>query len=225
MTRNLSMVFIVAALGLSACVTDGPKDAGGTVMSLSEPKPLATDQTDLNIALWIDQRLMADIQRIIRDNEGINERMNLRVLLGVGTGSISTQRIGDGFFSLRTAEDIDDVAKFKTLVEQQLKSVGVASQQPPVKIDNKRSYRTVGYKTVATLADNKGHCFVARAGFRFSQLSSYTNERGSPDTVMNVIYCKPTRDFPEFDRLMAEVGIMKPEDAALIRARAAPRGA
>lgn len=225
MTRILSMFFIVAALGLSACVTDGPKDAGGTVMSLSDPKSLATDQTDLNIALWIDQRLMADIQRTIRDNDGINERMNLRLLLGSGTGNISTQRVPDGFFSLRTAEDIDNVEQFKTLVEQRLKSLGVASQQAPVKIDNKKSYRTAGYKTVATLVDNKGYCFVARAAFRFGMLSSYTNERGSPDTVMNVIYCKPTRDFPEFDRLMAEVGVMKPEEAAQIRTMRAPRGA
>lgn len=61
-------------------------------------------------------------------------------------------------------------------------------------------------------------------------LSSYTNERGSPDTVIDVVYCKATRDFLEFERLMAEVSVMKPEDAALIRGRLAgpnaiaPRG-
>lgn len=221
---------LCVALGLAACVTDGPRDAGGRVMALSEPKPLTADQTDLSIGNWIDPRSFTKIERIVRDNQGITDSVTLRGPNNSGSGSIRSQRFDGAFFSLSTADDIDNVEKFKALVESRLKSAGYASQDAPVKIDNKRAYKSFGYKTVATLGQNKGYCFVAQAGLRLGMLSSYTNERGSPDTILDVLYCKATRDFLEFERLMAEVGAMKPEDATLIRGKlagtntVAPRG-
>jgi len=221
---------VFLALALAACVTDGPRDSGGRVMSISEPKALTADQTDLNIGAWLDPRMIVKVERTIRDNRGINEEVGLRGPNNSGSGFVATQRVDDGFFSLATADAIDNAEKFKALVETRLKSSGYASQETPVKIDHKRAYKSFGYKTVATLSGNKGYCLVAQAGLRLGMLSSYTNERGSPDTVIDVVFCKAARDFLEFERLIAEVGVMKPEDAALIRGKlagtntVAPRG-
>lgn len=142
MISFLKMASLCAAMGLAACVTDEPRDAGGRIMSFSEPKALTADQTDLNIGAWLDPRMIAKVERTIRDNRGINEEISLRGPNNSGSGIIATQRVDDGFFSLATADAIDNAEKFKALVETRLKSSGVAAQETPAKIDHKRAYKT-----------------------------------------------------------------------------------
>lgn len=181
-------------------------------MSFGEAQTLNADQTDLNVAMFIDPRIISKIERRIRDNKGINEKFDL---LGPGRGVITTQRVRYGFFSRFAAEDLNTSEKFQAWVEDSLEKLGFIGQSQPEKLSNSHSRTTLGFRSIATTS--RGSCFVARAGYRFSKITIYDNDENQPDTVVEVIYCAPTPYFDEFNTLMSDVSITQSSDSLAIR--------
>ncbi len=208
-----------AILALTACAADGPRDAGGKVMALGESAAVKPEDADLNVGVWIEPNLIASIQRRIRDNTGVNEEIRLVQPNGPGRGQISSQRIVGVFFNQRTIDDFSSTAQFDKEVEAALRAVGYVRHEPPRAVNNSRSSRTIGFQTVATVATGK--CFMAKVGYRFGKLTSYSNDNNNPDTLVHFRYCQQSDSFPDFEALVSRVATADSGDVAAIRRRMA----
>jgi hypothetical protein len=221
---RISKVFLsaigasVLGLAVGGCAADAPRDAGGTIVSMSPGTALKAEDTDLNIAVWIDPRLVRDAERKLRDNSGINETVNLVQTNGQGRGVVHSERLPGGIFSDNTKSDLADRTKFDAFVRASLAKLGNVDHATPEAISHTGSTTTVGYKTIATVGGSTS-CFVARAGYRLGKGTAFDNDRKNLDTVLSVIYCDPARKFAELDTLVSRVAVKEPADVQAIRAR------
>jgi hypothetical protein len=215
--RIIRFGIFLTILSMTGCAGDQRRDSDGAVISLSEPRAITADQTDLNIAMFINPRNMKGIERTIRDNRGVNERIDLVGTNETRVGRIYTQRVRNGFFSRYTVDDLNDPDKFRLWVEKSLQSSGFVSQRQAEKAHNVRSRNTAGFKTVATVAQGRSACFIARTGYRLEKITIYDNDENDPDTIVEIIYCDQAQRFADFELLVSNVAIMEATDALTIR--------
>jgi hypothetical protein len=168
-----------ATLLLAACVTDGPRDAGGRGMQLTEAKEIEFARSDLDIPLFLHPYI-ASVTLEVRDN---SMPMN-RYYLG-DNGRISTER-ADYFFSDRTDNRIKSREEFETSVRNLLKSDnlnGVEITEVKHKVSN---IRTIGY--MATFKRGSREGIYAYTGYRFGRYTQYSNDNGQIDTIVHLRY-------------------------------------
>lgn len=219
-----SVAFLCAVSFLSSCAGE-KRDSLGQPMTLSQPKALTADQTDLNVGIFLDPRTMTNIERTIRDNRGINEKIELVDANNLRIGNVHTQRVQNGFFSRYTINDLEDPGQFRAWVEKALQKYQVVHQTEPEKVSNPNSRMTVGYKTRVTIAQGNVTCFAAQVGYRFEKITIYDNDENHPDTIVQVMSCTRAQRYDDLDQLMSGVGIMATADALTINKKLATNSA
>lgn len=172
---------LAALLALTACVTDGPRDAGGRGMQITDAKEIEFTRTDFDIPLFLHSEI-ASVTQEVRDNTSPIDSYNLGE-----HGKIQTQR-APAWFSSQTESEIKSREKFEERVSRLLGGRAVpAGNIKEVKHDDK--VRTLGHM-VHFRRGTEG-CLYAYTGYRLGGRTPYDNDTGMIDTVVETLYCGP----------------------------------
>ncbi len=187
-------LILLAAFVLTACQTDGPRDSGGTLMSYSEWQDISTKDADFNIAEHLPAGILSRAEKRTRDNALSHNRF---VLSGPGgTGSITTEYVPIGFYSMRVKDQIKSETGFAEDIE---KNFGKPQEIFPIYWRNNLS----GYGAVVTASGNR-LCYVARTGYKFNT-GSYDNDFGQFDTTVSAFYCGTKVEKEDFAAVFANI--------------------
>lgn len=209
----ISAVVCAALVGLGACGSTPPRDAGGHVMHLSEWRDIEPHELDLNLALLVPGELVrAQFQD--RDRRIVHNRISF----DGRKGHIKSQRVVDGFFTEWTKSSIHDGEDFIREVKRKLGD-DLLGHEAPVALTCDR--RTCGYGAVFNVKSPRGRCLFARAGYKFNPVK-YDDDVGQYDTILSLRYCDREASLERFAKLFD--GVKPVRDREVLKAALADTG-
>ncbi|GEM_PF-2163237 len=166
MRKTSYAILGLVAFGLIGCVSDGPRDSSGTVMSLSEPKVLPWEQASTNLPLFFKA---PDIELVYtaRDRGGvaiINYVRNSKTFA-------NTQFVHLAWFSPLVERDMKDRGRFMNFAAR------FNIDDYAIKDASEISHRYSGFYGM------KNGCWAVQVAARLKGITNYENDRSSADTV------------------------------------------
>lgn len=198
-----AVIGVVAVLLLSACQTDGMRDASGRGVQVSEWKTIDVSEVDLNLPLLLAQKV-TKVEYQLRDNKLYHHRLHL----DGDKGMVFTQYIWDAWYDDAAEKSLDDIEVFKKKLSS-IHSGAVAGTSDIRKIERKGK-RTVGFAAVSDVRDPaKGKCFLSHAGYRVKSKTIYDNDWGNIDAIVVIQYCDPAVTIADFSRALENIDRVK----------------